>query len=70
MPDIKIIDFGLSQTLKKQQYESNTYVGTLMYMPPEGLDGILSTKWDIWSLGITLFMLIGNDVPYNYEKNE
>ena len=63
-PELKIIDFGLSQKLKQQEFFSDTYLGTLIYMPPEGLDGILSTNWDIWSLGIMLFILLTNEIPY------
>lgn len=39
-------------------------------MPPEGLDGILSTNWDIWSLGIMLFILLTNDIPYQFDKDK
>ena len=39
-------------------------------MPPEGLEGTLSTKWDIWSLGVVLFIIVTSQLPYEYEDKE
>jgi serine/threonine protein kinase len=45
-------------------------LGTLMYMPPEGLEGLLTTSWDIWSLGIMIFIMTTNKLPYKFDNNE
>ena len=39
-------------------------------MPPEGLEGFLTTSWDIWSLGILVFIMMSNDLPYSFKTNE
>lgn len=39
-------------------------------MPPEGLEGVLTTSWDIWSLGILIFIMMTNKLPYQFDTNE
>ena len=40
------------------------YTSTPYFMAPEVLDGIYTTKWDIWSLGCVLYMLMSRKLPY------
>lgn len=35
-----------------------------MYMPPESLKGQLSLSWDVWSLGILIFIMLSGKLPY------
>ena len=67
--EIKIIDFGFSRYLQKNE-EANSILGTPLYMDPIMLECINSgnlnetgydNKIDIWSIGIiTYFILMGN----------
>ena len=50
--------------------EDKICVGTLAYLPPENFDvegkkNGFTTKYDIWSLGVTLFELITSEHPYS-----
>jgi calcium-dependent protein kinase len=61
---IKIIDFGLSQTLNTQK-KLNSKVGTAYYVAPEILAGTYTEKCDIWSIGVILYILLSGDPPFN-----
>lgn len=73
---IKIIDFGISYAWSKDD-TSQHKEGTLFYCPPEMLkknekdrDYTSSPKSDIWSLGITLFRLVFNKMPFEGETKQ
>ena len=51
---IKLIDLGVSNHLERTKNTKAASQGTLRYMPPEQLNGKLSFKCDIWSLGCVL----------------
>ena len=62
---IKIIDFGLSRVLGKNEYTMNPY-GSLCFKAPEiVLERPYNYKVDIWSLGITLYFLLYGHTPFN-----
>lgn len=64
----KIIDFGISLDLNKNQVNSSEYLlGTLLYMPPECMKGVISLPWDIWSCGIICYILSTGQAPYKYK---
>ncbi|XP_004979910.1 proline-rich receptor-like protein kinase PERK2 isoform X2 [Setaria italica] len=55
----KITDFGIARILEKPMVHDNNIAGTVGYMPPEYiLEGILSTKYDVYSFGVTLLETI------------
>lgn len=67
---IKYIDFGLS--CLEQSCQFTRYVGTFLYYPPEGILSKVTKfnldvikKWDIWSLGLTIFELLTGNVYYD-----
>ena len=61
---IKVIDFGLSQTLNIKKILSSK-VGTAYYVSPEILAGKYNEKCDIWSVGVILYVLLSGDPPFN-----
>jgi len=66
---IKIIDFGLSCMLGPGQ-NSIESVGTLKYASPEVLSTIpYRHSPDIWSLGVTAFILLAGKMPF-YGKSD
>lgn len=70
--NIKVVDFGLSSYWHNNNGEI-TDAGTLKYMAPEVLSGenLNTTKSiDIWSLGIILYALLFNGLPFLGETKE
>ncbi|KAI3773797.1 hypothetical protein L1987_48330 [Smallanthus sonchifolius] len=69
----KISDFGMAKLFGINESEANTsrVVGTRGYMPPEYLiDGIISTKIDVFGFGVLLLEIISskmNHVSYDVE---
>ena len=66
--DLKIVDFGLSSRIKKNQKLNNT-VGTPYFIAPEILKGEYDERCDIWSIGIILYYMLSGKFPYNAEDN-
>lgn len=64
----KLTDFGLSLFCIKNTCKAGSIGGTPHYMPPEAIynkDKFISSKTDIWAMGIIIYKLcIGKD-PYN-----
>ncbi|KAM3220969.1 G-type lectin S-receptor-like serine/threonine-protein kinase [Capsicum annuum] len=57
----KISDFGMARIFKEDAVEANTdrIVGTMGYIPPEyAIEGIYSTKSDVFSFGVLLLQII------------
>ncbi|KAM1795942.1 hypothetical protein ACFX15_035286 [Malus domestica] len=56
----KIADFGLARIFTHTELEANTsrIVGTLGYMPPETIEGIVSVKTDVYSFGVLILEII------------
>lgn len=69
----KISDFGMAKLFVNNESEANTsrVVGTRGYMPPEYLiDGIISTKIDVYGFGVLLLEILSskkNHVSYDAE---
>lgn len=68
--EIKICDFGFSQTLKEELSMLNTICGTPLYMSPEAINmEPYTTKSEIWSLGILLYQIFFDELPYGKPKS-
>jgi serine/threonine-protein kinase Chk2 len=67
----KIADFGMVKLLGPDQ-KANERLGTVAYAAPEVLKKQPYTnKVDVWSLGIILFMLLGETLPfYSMDQKE
>lgn len=62
--NVKLSDFGIMKELSDKTL-ADTFTGTLHYMSPERIRGEkYSFASDIWSVGITLSVLIDSDSPY------
>lgn len=63
--NIKIADFGLSNTIKFGQ-KMDTNCGTPSYTPPEQLSGekCAGAPADLWSMGVILFAMVCGFLPF------
>jgi len=68
--DIKLIDFGSSRFFRKKYIVSDTINGTINYVAPEAIHGVLDKKNDIWSCGIIMYLLLSGDFPFFGESDE
>ncbi|MBN1413372.1 MAG: serine/threonine protein kinase [Spirochaetales bacterium] len=68
--EIYLVDFGAVGTLVADTVaasKSNTFVGTLGYMPPEQLYGKSLPASDIYALGVTMLYLLSGKEPADFE---
>jgi hypothetical protein len=65
---LKLLDFGIAQDLSWQTPRRSSE-GTLNFMPPEQLEGNSCIASDVWALGVILYILAANAVPY-IQQNE
>ncbi|NXU21493.1 TSSK6 kinase, partial [Pardalotus punctatus] len=63
----KISDFGFSKEVNGHVDLSSTFCGTVAFTPPEVLMGIPydAKKYDIWSLGVMLYMMVVGNIPFD-----
>lgn len=62
---LKLIDFGLSIALDDEEMTMKSTVGTLLYCSPDVISGkAYTSKCDLWSLGVIVFMLLSGRPPY------
>ena len=61
---VKIVDFGICKTMESEETKidmTSPGIGTYYYMPPECFrrdNPIVSSKADIWSIGVIFFELL------------
>ncbi|CAK9018666.1 unnamed protein product [Durusdinium trenchii] len=62
---LKLIDFGLSISLDDDEMTMKSTVGTLLYCSPDVISGkAYTSKCDLWSLGVIVFMLLSGRPPF------
>ena len=61
---IKIIDLGVSSQIEEMEETGGDIVGTMRYISPEQLGGILSFKSDIWAFGCIMLEFLTGVQPY------
>lgn len=67
---VKVADFGIAKYLEstKKLTRTDVYIGTVNYSSPEQGEGKpLDHRTDIYSLGIVLYQLLTNKVPFEGE---
>ena len=66
---IKVIDFGTSQKYDPEKKMNQTY-GTPYYIAPEILAGEYNEKWDVWSWGVILYILLSGRPPFDGQTDD
>src|SRR4051795_3806542 len=67
----KVTDFGIARSLDVQQgmTQTGTVLGTSDYISPEQVQGLrVSEQSDVYSLGVVLYELLTNEVPFPAEN--
>lgn len=61
---VKVIDFGLSRVLGKDEYSLDPY-GSLCFKAPELINHrAYNFKVDVWAVGVTIYYLIFKVLPF------
>ena len=75
-PNLVLIDFGHAEKMGSINEIKKGYskYGTCFYLCPEGYDNIYSVKSDTWSLGVSIYLFLTGDYPFegddkDYEHN-
>ena len=66
--DLKLLDFGLSSRIKKNEKLNNT-VGTAYFIAPETIKGEYDEKCDMWSIGVILYYILSGKFPFTGHSN-
>jgi serine/threonine protein kinase len=67
---VKVVDFGFATLETESLKKGSRYLcGTPGYMAPEVIrDRAYSTKTDIWSLGVVLYILLSGLMPFSTDQ--
>ena len=64
--EVKLIDFGNSRFLSQGIARPNLKDVNVFYMAPERFNGVFSVQTDLYSVGVLLYQLIFNQLPYYF----
>jgi serine/threonine-protein kinase len=64
LPQVKVIDFGVSRMIDEAPPEETLISGTPAYMAPEQWKGRPETASDVYSLGCVLYELLTGEAPF------
>eukprot|EP00929_Paragymnodinium_shiwhaense_P000744 TRINITY_DN100980_c0_g1_i1.p1 TRINITY_DN100980_c0_g1~~TRINITY_DN100980_c0_g1_i1.p1 ORF type:complete len:542 (-),score=144.26 TRINITY_DN100980_c0_g1_i1:186-1811(-) len=66
--NLKLIDFGFSKIWHKNTKMEQS-CGTLAYIAPEVLSNSYTSKCDLWSLGVIVFVLLVGYMPFHADSD-
>ncbi|CDW81704.1 calcium-dependent protein [Stylonychia lemnae] len=66
----KLIDFGSAADLQREKLPLTKIIGQLSYMSPELIDEQYDEKADIWALGVVMFELLSNNLPFDASTDQ
>lgn len=61
---LKLIDFGLSSKFGAERKNMETIVGTPHYVAPEVFAQKYGPEWDVWSIGVIMYILLWGAFPF------
>eukprot|EP00913_Durusdinium_trenchii_P016814 g15804.t1 len=61
-PHVVLVDFGTARRMEEVKGEP---IGTCAFMAPEVWKGCLSSKADVFSLGVVFFQMLAGKLPFN-----
>jgi serine/threonine protein kinase len=64
LPQIKVIDFGVSRRIDEPKSDDASIAGTPPYMAPEQWKGEPQPVSDVYALGCVLYELVTGDLPF------
>lgn len=70
---VKIVDFGIARMIESEERltSPDSVIGTVEYLSPEQLnDEPLDGRCDVYALGVVMFELLTNDIPFSAESAE
>mmetsp|Transcript_47285 Transcript_47285/g.135520 ORF Transcript_47285/g.135520 Transcript_47285/m.135520 type:complete len:630 (-) Transcript_47285:278-2167(-) len=66
---LKLIDFGFARRLAHHDEQMNLSCGTMLYVSPELLRQKYTAMTDMWSIGVTCYMLMMGRAPFKGSKD-
>mmetsp|Transcript_3989 Transcript_3989/g.4621 ORF Transcript_3989/g.4621 Transcript_3989/m.4621 type:complete len:567 (-) Transcript_3989:194-1894(-) len=68
---IKLIDFGLSKKfLPDEDHRMTDGVGTIYTMAPQVLQGVYTSRADLWSCGVIAYILLSSLKPFRHKNRK
>lgn len=61
---IKMIDFGTAVKSEYKVVQNYPISGTMTYIAPQALKGVLTEKSDLWSSGVLMYILLTGISPF------
>lgn len=68
--EVKVIDFGMADSVRKPIMPPKEFIGTPGFSPPEQVEGLrTSPKSDVWSVGATAYQALSGKPPVDWRQD-